>query len=68
MSLAGLQRPVYKPCSTYGETKLRQHYLEAKNTANEEQYDEDQAHVTESWNLLFIGEVIRLHSQKSNSQ
>lgn len=36
------------------------HYLEAKNTADKEQHDEDQAHITESSNLLFVGEVIRL--------
>lgn len=35
-------------------------YLEAKNTADKEQHDEDQAHVTESGDLLFVGEVIRL--------
>lgn len=41
--------------------KVRKHYLEAENTADEQQHDEDQAHVTESSDLLFVGEVIRLH-------
>lgn len=51
------------------EIKLRQYYLEAENTANEEQHHEDQAHITESSNLLFVGEVLRLHrSQKNNTQ
>lgn len=46
--------------------KVRKHYLEGENTANEEQHDEDQAHVTESSNLLFVGEVIRLHVSQKN--
>lgn len=44
---------------------VRQCYLEAKDTADEEQNDENQAHVAQSRNLLFIGEVLRLHSQKN---
>lgn len=38
-------------------------YLEAKNAADEEQNDEDQAHVAESSDLLFVGEVIRLQRE-----
>lgn len=40
--------------------KQKKHHLEAENTADEEQHDEDQAHVAEGGNLLFVGEVIRL--------
>lgn len=46
--------------------KVRKHYLEAENTADEQQHDEDQAHVTESSDLLFVGEVIRLHGSQKN--
>ncbi len=42
------------------------HYLEGKNTADEEQHDEDQAHITESSDLLFVGKVIRLHGSHKN--
>lgn len=40
--------------------KDEKNYLEAKNAANEEQHDEDQAHITKSSDLFFVGEVIRL--------
>lgn len=42
------------------KNKTKKHHLEAENTADEEQHDEDQAHVAEGGNLLFVGEVIRL--------
>lgn len=41
--------------------KDEKNYLEAKNAANEEQHNEDQAHITKSSNLFFVGEVIGLH-------
>lgn len=37
-----------------------ENYLEAENTADEDQHDEDQAHVTEGGDLLLVWEVIRL--------
>lgn len=43
-------------------------YLEAKDTADEDKHDENQAHVTESRNLLFVGEVIRLRESKERSE
>lgn len=43
-------------------------YLEAKNTADEDKHDENQAHVTESSNLLFVGEVIRLGKSEGQNE
>lgn len=48
------------------QIKVRKRYLEAENTADEEQHDEDQAHVVESIDLLFVGEVVRLHTSPKN--
>lgn len=39
----------------------KKNYLKAENATNEEQHNEDQAHITQSSDLFFVGEVIRLH-------
>lgn len=43
-------------------------YLEAKNTADEDKHNENQAHVTESSNLLLVGEVIRLGTSEGQNE
>lgn len=63
---------------TYGSTKnigvgttyitTWELYLEAKDRADEDKHDENQAHVTEGCNLLFVGEVIRLRKSEEHSE
>lgn len=50
----------------YG-SKERKLYLEAENAADKEQHNEDQPHAAKSRNLLFVGKVVRLQSQSSQS-
>lgn len=68
IGLADLQRTVRKQMKYVKNMPIKggKHYLEAENTANEEQHNEDQAHVAESSDLLFVGEVIRLHGSQKN--
>lgn len=44
--------------------KLATCYLEAEDTADEEQNEEHQAEVAESSDLVLVGEVIRLQRKK----
>lgn len=41
--------------------QVKERYLEAEDTADEEQNDEDQADVAESSDLILVWEVVRLH-------
>lgn len=61
MLQTGVWQPCIELCMLIKCIKDEKNYLEAKNAANEEQHNEDQAHITKSSNLFFVGEVIGLH-------
>ena len=43
-------------------------HLEAEDTADEEQHDEHQAHVTERSDLVLVREVVRLHRKQKSER